>query len=160
MKAKIIKNYPNYSITEEGKVYSSARKRLIELKPQVSTKTKKYLQVRLFNGTNPKGKLFYIHRLVFESYYGEINENMTIDHIDSNTKNNHYTNLQELSLSENAKKGRVNRKKYESTKSKIWELKDELIKLYNNGVSQPKISKKYNCSETTVYRIINNISRK
>jgi len=106
MKGKIIKDYPTYSVDQDGNVYSNGLiNRARKLKPQSATQTKRYLQVRLFNDTNPKGKLYYIHRLVYEAYHGNISDNMTIDHIDGNSTNNHYNNLQQLTLNENASKG-------------------------------------------------------
>ena len=48
-----------------------------------------------------------VHRLVLETYNPCINsESLVCDHIDGNTKNNHYSNLQWITLAENNKKGR------------------------------------------------------
>lgn len=46
-----------------------------------------------------------VHRLVYEAFIGEIPEGVTVDHIDSDKSNNHYTNLQLLSQVENVVKG-------------------------------------------------------
>jgi hypothetical protein len=45
----------------------------------------------------------YVHRLVYESFYGPIPPNMTINHIDENSQNNHYTNLELMTRTENTK---------------------------------------------------------
>lgn len=51
-----------------------------------------------------------VHRLVYEAWVGEIPEGMTVDHIDGNKTNNHYTNLRLLTPEENARIG--NAKEY------------------------------------------------
>lgn len=64
------------------------------------------------NGTANRGykafmvnhKLYYVHRVVYEAFIGEIPEGLIIDHIDENKSNNHLTNLQVLSHSENLRK--------------------------------------------------------
>ena len=53
-----------------------------------------------YNGTR---KSFKVHRLVYEAFYGKIPKNMTVDHIDEDIHNNHYSNLRLLTASENIK---------------------------------------------------------
>ena len=52
------------------------------------------------------GKLYsrLIHRLVYEAWNGKIDEDLTIDHIDENKKNNKLENLQIMTRSENVLK--------------------------------------------------------
>ena len=49
------------------------------------------------------GKHYSGHRLIYETFYGEIPENMVIDHIDGNRSNNKLNNLRLVSYSDNAK---------------------------------------------------------
>lgn len=42
-----------------------------------------------------------VHRIVYESLYGEIPSGYEIDHIDGDKKNNHYSNLRACSSAEN-----------------------------------------------------------
>lgn len=46
-----------------------------------------------------------VHRLVYEAWVGEIPEGMTVDHIDGDKTNNHYTNLRLLTPEDNAALG-------------------------------------------------------
>lgn len=57
-----------------------------------------YLRVSL------NGKMYSVHRLVYETYVGEIPEKMVIDHIDGNRANNNLSNLQLTTQSKNVKK--------------------------------------------------------
>ena len=55
-------------------------------------------------------KKYYCHRNFFECHNGLIKDDLVIDHIDSNPKNNSLSNLQAISQSENLKKGRTGTK--------------------------------------------------
>lgn len=48
-----------------------------------------------------KAKKFFVHRLVYETFIGELKEGLVIDHIDGNPSNNHYLNLQLCTQKEN-----------------------------------------------------------
>ena len=52
-------------------------------------------------------KRYYNHRIIYETFYGLIEEGRVIDHIDANTLNNNLSNLQAISQSENSKRGRT-----------------------------------------------------
>jgi hypothetical protein len=49
-----------------------------------------------------------LNRLVYTAFYGEIQDNLQIDHIDNDRSNNHIDNLQALTPSENSIKARAN----------------------------------------------------
>ena len=67
-----IEGYNKYKITREGEVYSSMWGKPKALKPQKASQSKKgYYQVRLFNKEYKRGKLQYIHRLVYETFVGQ-----------------------------------------------------------------------------------------
>ena len=61
-----------------------------------------YEQLKLYE--NKKCKQLLVHRLVYQTFIGEIPKNMTVDHIDHDKRNNIVTNLQLLPQSENSKK--------------------------------------------------------
>jgi hypothetical protein len=42
-----------------------------------------------------------IHRLVYLTFIGEIDDNLVIDHIDTDRNNNHYSNLEQITQQEN-----------------------------------------------------------
>jgi len=107
---KLIPNYPEYSITPDGKVFShkkpggNGRGKVLdysykrELKPQLSKKG--YLIIILEQNTN-RMKNTSIHRLVAETYIPNPNNYDTINHIDENKTNNHVSNLEWMSNADN-----------------------------------------------------------
>lgn len=86
----------HYEISEYGTVRNTDSGNV--LKP-VPLKESGRLRVLIYN--NGKRKDMKIHRLVYEAFYGPIPKDMTVDHIDENKFNNHYTNLRLLTASEN-----------------------------------------------------------
>ena len=91
---KEIKGYENYKITEDGQVWSSNINRY--LKP--SKDKDGYYKVTL--SKNSEQKQFFVHRLVAETYLENPDNKKTVDHIDGDIHNNHYTNLQWATYSE------------------------------------------------------------
>lgn len=67
-----------------------------------------YLKVNLYK--NGVGKPFYIHRLVYETFVGEIPEGMQVNHIDENKENNRVDNLNLMTPSQNINWGTRNAK--------------------------------------------------
>ena len=109
MESKIIVNdkLPNntqYVIFEDGTVFDIVNNK--EVKPTILKeiiykhgKSKKAYKVVIINGT-----MFKVHRLVAENFikypFGDT-KNLTVNHKDGNTLNNHYTNLAWNTLKEN-----------------------------------------------------------
>jgi len=110
----------NYWVTEDGEIFRYFPKRqypkgskqadgsyaYYKTKPEEYKKLKAqnhnkgYNMVMIYD--NPiKGKVTLIHHLVAECYLGNRPKGMVIDHIDNNPKNNHYTNLQYITHTEN-----------------------------------------------------------
>lgn len=160
-----IPDYPGYYVTSEGHIWSTRRKKTKKLKQQKASQSKKgYFQVRLFNkdtrrdgfckdGTvRQKGKLFYVHRLVYETFIGEIPSDKEIDHIDGDTKNNSVHNLQVITRRENILK-------YAAPKGKKYlrNYRDEIIEDYKELKSMPKVAQKWNTSKGVIRRVIKNI---
>ena len=143
-----------YTITKEGDVFSYKYRKKRKLKPQKATQSRKgYFQVRLFTGQgDTMGKLYYVHRLVYEMFKGEIPENKQIDHIDGNTSNNHVDNLQLLTPRKNMQKWNV--KKHGPT---LRTRRDEFIKLYKEFGTYEKVSEITGLSYQRIYRVIKDI---
>jgi len=83
---KVIPKFIDYTITDEGYVYS--RKNCIWLRPQLRNG---YLKVSLY-----KQKLCFqktIHRLVLETFVGTCPKGMQCRHLDGNRQNNKLENL-------------------------------------------------------------------
>jgi hypothetical protein len=84
-------NNKNYSVGENGEIYS--KRRDIFMKPQ---KLKNgYLFVRIDKKTQ------LIHRLVATAYIPNINDLPCVNHKDKNKENNHISNLEWCTYSEN-----------------------------------------------------------
>ena len=159
MKGTKIKDYPGYTITEDGTVYSYMQTKAKKLKQRVVTQSKKgYLQVSLYNEhskRNKKGqkipKQVYVHRLVWETFKGEIPESKQIDHIDSNPRNNNIDNLQIITPHNNMLK--YLRKKWGGIGVDYFK---EIREYQRQGLSTGEIAKKVGKSYTAVYRIVTN----
>lgn len=66
----------------------------------------------------------FVHKLVYLAFCGEIPEGLTVDHIDNDKLNNHYSNLQLLSRGDNSVKGNA----------KVWKFRspeNEVVEIYN-----------------------------
>ena len=85
-----------YYATKDGRILNMERQTELTLSPSGN-----YLR---FNASYGLNKKFLVHRVVWECFNGPIPENMDIDHIDSNPKNNSLNNLQLLTHKENLKK--------------------------------------------------------
>ena len=71
------------------------------LKPNLHN-PRKYHRVTLYNGNDRKH--LHVHRLVYEAFVGEIPKGYEVDHIDGDKNNNHYSNLEAVTPSENVKR--------------------------------------------------------
>lgn len=100
-----IPDFPNYYITEDGRVWSEWRKHFLSeiIMP------KGYHRVVL--SKNNKSYNFLVHRLVAEAFVPNPNKKPCVNHIDCNPENNHYSNLEWVTHKENnnyAEHGRKN----------------------------------------------------
>lgn len=104
-------------------------------------KNRDYVKHQIWLYKKGKVKRFFIHRLVYQAFKGEIPNGYQIDHIDNNPQNNRLDNLQLLTRSENSRKIYIDNPNYK-----------------NNGGS-PKI--KIICiNNNIVYESIREASRK
>lgn len=113
------------------------------------------------------GKRIYVHRLVAEAYLKKPSEDHTqVNHIDGNKGNNHYTNLEWITPSNNIQhahkeglmRGRV---EYGST---TYRSEEDIVAVYSdivlNGMGITEAAKKHGFSRTTVSSFINKRSRR
>ena len=119
---KKIVNYPNYSISNFGNVKNNNTNTL--LKVRISGE---YNRVRLYN--NDGDKNYSVHRLVGEYFILNPNNKPEINHKDGNKLNNHISNLEWNTKSENQTHrysilGKGNKK--------IDVIKDEIIYSFNS----------------------------
>lgn len=92
-----VRDYPLYEIYEDGTVMGA---RGLPLKPDVNSTG--YLRVSLCK--DGRVKRVFIHRLVAEHFL-EQREGCVVNHKDGNRKNNHVSNLEWVTMSENVKDG-------------------------------------------------------
>lgn len=101
----------------------------------------------------------YVHRLVAEAYCVKPEGANQINHIDGNKSNNHYSNLEWVSNSENQK--HAHRIGLKPIGNKLWNGKFskediDLMKWYDDeGMKRKDIAKLFDCSKSTVSDILN-----
>lgn len=107
MECKRLKEFPHYKIYENGEVWRMAHRSTcgINLKTMKlrAYKTKNnYLMVSLHDREG-KRKRFYLHRLVYMAFFGEIPKGMECDHINNDRANCSVSNLRLASHLNNCK---------------------------------------------------------
>lgn len=101
---KDIKGYPNYQISNYGRVWNTNTQRY--LKP--SPKENGYMAVNMV-AINGKRKKEYLHRLVAIAFIDNPDNLPQIDHIDRDRSNNKVENLRWVSSSQNQRNTANNR---------------------------------------------------
>ncbi len=91
----ILKKYENYIIYEDGTIWSIKSKQFI--KPWIGTKG--YNFVTLQNGNERHN--FRLHRLIAEYFVPNPLNKPDVNHKDENKNNNHYSNLEWVTKTEN-----------------------------------------------------------
>lgn len=98
---EIWKSIPNsngkYEASSLGNIRSVCKDTILSQK----TKSNGYKEVCLYFETQ-KGKSMYVHRLVIESFIGEIPRGLQVNHIDGNKSNNRLDNLEIVTNRENS----------------------------------------------------------
>lgn len=92
-----LENLSDYTITEDGGVWSTVRKHKY-LKGLTKPDGYKLYYLKDDNGNS---RWYYAHRLVALAYIPNPNNKSDVDHIDNDKSNNHYTNLQWVTHAEN-----------------------------------------------------------
>lgn len=93
---KKILNFENYSVNENGEVFSTRGKLLCQWTDNVG-----YKQVVLYRD----GKRYYkrVHRLIYEAFNGKIPDKLMVNHIDEDKNNNNLSNLEIITNRQNIK---------------------------------------------------------
>lgn len=87
--------YKDYYISNDGEVFSLKANKILK------SHTCHHGHQRIELKINGIPKKFFIHRLVYETWVGVLKEDMVIEHLDSNPKNNYYKNLKQSTQKEN-----------------------------------------------------------
>ena len=82
----------NYSVTEEGEVYSLRRNK---------TQPLKSWDARGYRHVNINGRAMSVHRIVATCYLSNPENKPQVNHIDGDRTNNHVDNLEWCTVSEN-----------------------------------------------------------
>jgi len=160
---KTIPNFPNYSITKDGQVWSNCYKRW--LKP--SKNIQGYLYVGLT--INKKQHQCRVHRLVLETYVSPCPQGMQCRHLNGNKQDNRLENLKWGTGSENAqdavRHGTHNWLKHNRTHSpgqKLNTIEKEMIfyaRYYNTCTTQ-ELADTYYVSPKTIEKIVRDFKAK
>lgn len=119
-----IDGYPQYLISNYGNVYSRNVNRI--LKQSTTRKENGYRLVWLTKNNHTKG--FLVHRLVYETFVGEIPDGLQINHIDENKFNNHLDNLEIVTPRENLLYGNGMKRRIETLHKKYPDWSSNLRK--------------------------------
>lgn len=90
MRKKQIKDYPDYEVYEDGRVYSHKRNKFLKACKNNSG----YETVNLYKGDTASRRTCLVHRLVAENFIKNPKGYDQVNHKDCNKLNNHYKNLE------------------------------------------------------------------
>ncbi len=99
---KVIKEYPAYSISTEGRVMKNSTRQILT----PSKKANGYMQINLFTGDGRRKKE-YVHRLVAIAFIPNPKNLPEVNHIDGRRDSNLLSNLEWVTRKENVEKSGV-----------------------------------------------------
>ena len=152
---KQIENFPDYLVSENGIVKNKDGE---IINPYL--RKDGYIHVYLKNSMERKAYL--VHRLVAETFIWNKENKPQVNHKDGNKANPELSNLEWCTNSENMlhafNTGLKNSEHQEGSRNSQSKLivKDIITirKLNSDGVSQTKLSKKYNVSQSLIHQIV------
>jgi HNH endonuclease len=118
---RALADYPNYIINSSGIVINLKRQRFIH----GGISNAGYRRVRLYNEDG--GKNFDVHRLIYETFVGNITDEFVVDHKNNNRLDNRIENLQMVTQSVNLKKDYKNRSRIARPVKAICVDNDEIL---------------------------------
>ena len=154
---KVIPNYPNYEVSNYGRVRSWTNWKKGELMSAQQQGRGAYYQVRLSHKKHSTS--INIHTLVMSAFVGERQKGMEVRHLDGNPANNHLDNLAYGTAKENGQ----DRIKHKTTASGIKNWNSKLIPadiylvrlLDSFGWGKIAIAKVVGVSRGNIYKILN-----
>ena len=100
MRIKAIKGFEDtYAVSDDGRVFNIRSGRELKQKDN-----KGYFEVTLSSRSGKKS--YRVHRLVYQAFVGVLDNNLVIDHIDGNRKNNHQYNLRQIHTRDNTNRAK------------------------------------------------------
>jgi hypothetical protein len=137
-----------YKITKEGIIYNAKG---IERKP--STDKKGYHHITL--SSNGQRTTYLVHRLVAQQYISNPNNLPQVNHIDGNKQNNHMTNLEWCTNTNNINHANnLGLSCYKGSKNGRAKLNNDQVKeiklLLSQNIKNKEIAEKFNVSKSVI----------
>ncbi len=151
---KTIEEYPDYQISNFGRIKSFKKTNVRILKQQSDRND--HLQFRFCKNNKYYAK--YIHDLVYETFYNDkLKSNECAHHKDKNPKNNYYENLKKMSKFDHKSlhnKGELNNNS-KLKNEEVWLIKKILNSdYYKSGkITQKFIGKMFKVNQTIISKI-------
>lgn len=154
MTFKLIKDFPNYRISEYGEVQKQTKTGWRTLKLATNGFGYKIVSLTSNSPMDKRFKKAYLHRLMAETFFPIVPENCIIEHLDSDPGNNHISNLKISDQSQNLRRARD----YTGVgNQKLKYHQAELIRsLYSQGYKQKDLAELFEVSQSLICRIVNN----
>jgi len=146
-----IKNFSNYYCDENGNIFKMKQGQLSPCSHWIDKDN--YHRIMMYNDDG-KRKSMAVHRVVYQCFVGELIDGLTIDHQDSIKSNNHFSNLVQMSFSENSKKENVGKTNPRSNRKLTPEIINSVFKMRSEGVSFNEISRRIGMSPAMSWHII------
>lgn len=150
-----VKGYEGiFGVSECGKVWSYRTNKELSL---VKSKTGYWTLSTKIGGRKGKDVCFKVHRLVAEAYVPNPENKLFVNHKDSNKLNNHYTNLEWVTNSENIKHAYINGafdtqkvKERNKKQRKLTDEQVEFVKKHYEEFGPRKLGRLFKVSHTTI----------
>lgn len=140
---KTFRDYDNYLIYENGEIYSKKQKKFLKFKD-----INGYKSIGLYNEKEKKQKYFLVHRIIYETFKGEIPLGYQIDHINGLRDDNNLNNLRLLTAKENIN-NKHNLDIYKEINKKYYLKYKDKKKIYNQKYYQ--LNKDYIKKQHKIY---------
>ncbi len=152
---RTIPGYPLYSVTEDGRVFSSVTNRFLKS----SLNKRGYPRIRLAPKLGVKQKTLEIYLLVAWAWIGPCPEGMEVAHVDGDSLNSHFSNLIYKTHRDNIadmEKHGTRCRGERSPSAKLTEADvTNIILRRKYGASAQALASEYGVSGTQIYDILN-----
>ena len=149
IRLKWIKEYPNYSISDDGKVWSKNTEKYLILQ----TDKQGYKTVKLYK--DGKSKRVKVHRLVAQQFIYNYADLPQVNHIDGNKANNYTGNLEWCTAAENTRHAYATGLASNKGKNKKLTMHQAvlIINRRHGGKTLEEIADEFGVSVSTIHRI-------
>jgi len=149
-----VRGFPDYKVSNFGRIYTERRQRLLGLRPN----HKGYLCTEV--NYMKQRKTFLMHRLVAYAFLPSPSSvSMQINHIDGDKKNNHALNLEWVTPSENSKHAfRIGLQCNQGERHpQAKYTNDEILKIrsmFKEGYTRKMLAEKFNTKPSNIKSIV------